>query len=71
MTQFFGLSAAEAAATQRALDILRDMPWATRLSARIEESGGLSAANLPLLFEARFALALYDCGVEPEYEALT
>jgi hypothetical protein len=68
MTYFFALSDTEAEATQRALDILRGVAWAAPLAKRIGNSGGLSAANMPFLFEARFALALHDCGITPEYE---
>jgi hypothetical protein len=68
MSQFFTLSEREATATQLALDVLRSVPWATQLVARVVEGGGLSTANMPFLFEARFGLALHDCGIAPEYE---
>jgi hypothetical protein len=68
MSQFFYLSEAEVSATQRALDVLRDVSWAAPLLRRIAETGGLSAANMPSLFEVRIALALHDCLVTPEYE---
>jgi hypothetical protein len=68
MTQFFNLSEREATATQLALHVLRGVPWAAPLVARVAEGGGLSTANMPLLFEARFGLALHDCGIAPEYE---
>jgi hypothetical protein len=68
MTQFFTLSESEATATLLALDVLRGVPWAAKLVARVAEGGGLSTANMPLLFEARFGLALHDCGIAPEYE---
>jgi hypothetical protein len=68
MTQFFTLSEREATATQVALRVLRGAPWAAQLVARVTERGGLSTANMPLLFEARFGLALHDCGVAPNYE---
>jgi len=68
MTQFFTLSEREATATQIALRVLRGAPWAAQLVAWVTERGGLSTANMPLLFEARFGLALHDCGVAPSYE---
>ena len=68
MTQFFTLSEREAKATQLALDILGGVPWAAPLATRVAEGGGLSTENMPLLFEARFALALHDCGIVPKYE---
>lgn len=68
MTQFFTLSEREATATQFALDIIRGESWAKELVARVADGGGLSTANMPFLFEARFGLALHDCGIVPEYE---
>jgi hypothetical protein len=68
MTQFFMLSTREATATQLALDVLGGESWATKLVARVAEGGGLSTANMPLLFEARFGLALHDCGIAAQYE---
>ena len=71
MTNFHILSAAEANATANAIEILRTQPWANALLQNIEAAEGLTATNISLLFEARIALALNDCGVLPEYEHLT
>jgi hypothetical protein len=68
MTRFLALSEREAAATQLAPDILRGVPWASQLVAWVADGGGLSTANMPLLFEARCGPALHDCGIAPEYE---
>lgn len=71
MTQFFVLSTAEAEATKHALDVLDDASWSNGLRQQVTAGGGLVSANMSFLFEARFALALHDCGIEPEYEHAT
>jgi hypothetical protein len=71
MTQFFALSTAEAEATKRALDVFDAVPWSGGLRQQVTNGGGLIPANMSFLFEARFALALHDCGMEPEYEHAT
>ena len=48
---------------------LRSTPWAGQLLTRIDQQGGITYANKPLLFEARVGHALDLAGANPvEYE---
>ena len=47
---------------------LRTVCWASALLRRIDERGGITASNQPLLFEARFAYELFRRGRHVEYE---
>ena len=65
------LSEKEAYYNTRILTELRVAPWAAPLLQRIEEWGGVTSNNMPLLFEARFAYELFrrDLRVQYEYPA--
>jgi len=54
--------------TKRALAALSATPWARPLIARLENSGGIKAENMPLMFEVRFAHELLRASVVAEYE---
>lgn len=62
------LTLKEAQGTEGALDALSSAPWARPLIARLEDSGGIKAENMPLMFEVRFAHDLLRAGVVAEYE---
>ncbi|CBJ39345.1 protein of unknown function [Ralstonia solanacearum CMR15] len=62
------LSEREGKAMEAVLPDLLAVPWARPLAERIEREGGISTANMSLLFEARFANALRLQGLTPEYE---
>ena len=62
------LTTKEAAYTQRAIDALGSVAWAKPLLERVASCGGLVAANMPLLFEVRFAYELHLVGATAEYE---
>jgi len=62
------LTTKEAEYTQRAIDVLKPVAWATPLLERVASAGGLIAANMPLLFEVRFAYELHLAGAVAEYE---
>jgi hypothetical protein len=63
------LLAREVEYTQRAIDGLGSVPWATPLLLRLESAGGLVAANMPLFFEVRFAYELHQAGAIADYES--
>lgn len=62
------LSTVEAEATERAIETLTDVAWASPVVAHLEEAGGFSSENKPLMFEVRYAAALHVAGTEAEYE---
>lgn len=62
------LSAEEAEYTQRAIAALSSVAWAAPLIARLNSVGGLDSANMPLLFEVRFAYELHLAGASADYE---
>lgn len=62
------LSESEANATNDAIAILSSLPWAKPLLQNVNNRGGLTSANMPLLLEVRFARALHDAGKKPDYE---
>ncbi|MCZ2903313.1 hypothetical protein [Burkholderia thailandensis] len=62
------LSEREGQAMQQVLPELLAVAWAKPLAERIDRDGGLNTDNMPLLFEARFAHALLQQGLTPEYE---
>lgn len=62
------LSENEGRVMERVLPDLLAVPWARPLAERIQREGGLTTANMPLLFEARFAHALLGQGLTPDYE---
>ena len=62
------LSEKEVDYTTRILAELRAAPWAAPLRQRIEERGGVTSDNMPLLFEARFAYELFRRGLRVQYE---
>jgi hypothetical protein len=66
------LSESEAAFMRRVSDELRKVPWAVPLVHEIENRGGITYENKPLLFEARIAYELHRqgaTGVKYEFEA--
>jgi hypothetical protein len=65
------LSLAEAEFTKEAMQALESAPWARPLLRRLEQCGGICAANMPLLFEVRIAYAFYLVGVTASYEHMT
>ena len=62
------LSEKEGEYTARVLKELQAVGWASALLRRIDERGGITAANQPLLFEARFAYELFRRGKQVQYE---
>jgi len=52
----------------RILQELRCAGWALSLLRRINERGGITESNKPLLFEARFAYELFRRGIQVQYE---
>ncbi len=54
--------------TQVAIDGLRAVSWADPLLSRLSVAGDLISANMPLMFEVRFAYELHCLGVTAEYE---
>lgn len=62
------LSEREAAYSDEAMRSLEGLPWAAPLIDTIQANGGLTSANMAFLFELRFANALHQAGVTPEYE---
>lgn len=62
------LSEREAAYSDEAIRSLEGVPWAEPLIRTIQTNGGLRSANMAFLFELRFANALHQSGVTPEYE---
>ena len=53
------------------LNSLKNIPWIKPLIRRIEEAGGISKKNKPLLFELRFAADLHNIGLSADYEYKT
>jgi hypothetical protein len=62
------LSEREAVFTQSVMDRLADEAWASSLLQQIRENGGLTKSNKSLLFELRFAFALFQAGISSIYE---
>jgi hypothetical protein len=62
------LSQREADFSGQAIAVLGGQRWAQALLQAIEQNGGMTSANKALLFEARFAYALHQAGVAPQYE---
>lgn len=62
------LSEKEGEYTVRVLKELKAVDWASALLRRINERGGITSANQPLLFEARFAYELFRRGKQVQYE---
>ena len=62
------LSEKEGIYVTRVLKELRTVGWASELLRRIDERGGITAINKPLLFEARFAYELFQRGIQVQYE---
>ena len=62
------LSEKEGEYMTRVLENLQSVGWASRLLRRIEQGGGIIAANKPLLFEARFAYELVRREMQVQYE---
>jgi hypothetical protein len=58
----------EVDATNAAVEMLGRQVWAQSMIARLQREGGCSKANMPLMFEIRYGLALHDCGLSPVYE---
>lgn len=54
--------------TTRILEELKAVAWATPLLQRIDERGGVTSDNMPLLFEARFAYELFRRRLKVQYE---
>jgi hypothetical protein len=65
------LTGNEAEFTLEAIRILSSAPWASSLLSRLEQQGGVSSRNIPLLFEARVAYALNRLGITVSYEYKT
>lgn len=66
------LSLAECAYTQKCIQEIKTFSWAKNLIAKVNQVG-LIQSSMPLLFETRFAYALYKAGlsIENEYKAGT
>lgn len=62
------LRSTEAERTRRAIDELRDVPWARPVVNRLARAGGILPQNMPLMFEVRFAQELHGAGVVARYE---
>ena len=62
------LSGQEAAYTERAIGALESVVWAEPLLAHLDQAGGLITANVPLLFEVRFAYELHRIAATVDYE---
>ena len=62
------LTLKEAHRTERAIAELSAVVWARPLLARLDAAGGIKSENMPLMFEARFALELHHAGVTADYE---
>jgi hypothetical protein len=54
--------------TERAIVRLYGVPWARRVLDRLQQAGGFSSENKPLMFEVRFAYELHRAGIVAEYE---
>jgi hypothetical protein len=65
------LSQLEAKYTEEVLRALRGIPWASPLTRKVEQHGGVASAPMPLLLELRIAFALHQNGYSPEYEFRT
>lgn len=65
---FDSLSKREGALCERIMEALSGEPWAGPLLRAITDAGGVCRENKSLLFELRFANALHECGIAPEYE---
>jgi hypothetical protein len=62
------LTEAEALSAQAIMRELAPEAWTRPLLAAIDDNGGLIRANKSLLFELRFAAALRNAGLAPQYE---
>lgn len=62
------LSGDEATLMEHILHDVNAQPWAAHLISAINANGGIVQANKALLFELRFAYALYKSGLVPKYE---
>ncbi len=62
------LTVKEAEYTERAMIALENVGWAKPLLDRVATVGGLKSANMPLLFEVRFAFELHLAGATADYE---
>jgi hypothetical protein len=58
----------EITATEEACCALRNQDWAKPLIKNFRKAGGISKANLSLMFELRYARTLFESGVVPCYE---
>lgn len=58
----------EAEFTERAIKALRDISWAKPVLDRLQQAGGISSKNMPLMFEVRFAYELHCSGKVADYE---
>ena len=60
---------AEREQDEKAIAVLQQVPWAQPLLRNLEQRGGVLQANMPLLFEVRYAYELHrrDCSAEYEY----
>jgi hypothetical protein len=62
------LSTDEAEFVQAIMAELRIRPWVAPLLFGIRDNGGVTRANKDRMFELRFAYALDQVGIEPQYE---
>lgn len=62
------LSIDEANYSRDCVNDLSENRWAKRVIKEFEENGSFIASNRSKMFELRFARALKDAGIEPEYE---
>lgn len=65
------LKRTEAEFTDEAFQALQGEQWAAPLLRKIEQSGGVLSAPLPLLLEVRIAYAFHQNDLSPEYEFAT
>ncbi len=65
------LKPTEAEYTNEAFQALQGEQWAAPLLLKIEQSGGILSAQMPLRLEVRIAYAFHRRGLRPEYEFAT
>lgn len=63
-----GLTVQEADYARLILKALKSASWAAPLLREIDQRGGVTKANQPMLFELRIAYELFKAGLMPKYE---
>lgn len=67
---FDSLSAGEGEFCEKIIDRLNSEAWAAPLLAALSDAGGVCRKAKSFLFELRFANAIHEAGVAPDYEIL-